>query len=211
MLNSAQPAGIPADTRLTRRALPDVTTLDTINNPALAYFRQQIALSQAATALEKARLAPDFSIGYLNQSLITPEANAEPNYTAGDRFHIAQVGVSVPIFRKAQKSRVEASKIGQQIAQTNLEAQTRQLEGQYQQAFREYEKQRNALEYYEKTALPTADLLLSNAQKSFRAGDVGYLEYVQALSRANDIRLGYLDALVGYNEAVIGIEWLAGK
>jgi cobalt-zinc-cadmium resistance protein CzcA len=191
--------------------LPDVTTIDTINNPALTYFRQQIALSQAATELEKARLGPDFNIGYLNQSLISPEANADPNYTAGDRFHVAQVGVAIPIFRKAQKNRVEASKIGQQIAQTNLNAQTRQLEGQYQQALGEYEKQRNALEYYEKTALPTADLLLSNAQKSFRSGDVGYLEYVQALSRANDIRLGYLDALDGYNMAIIGIEWLSAK
>jgi cobalt-zinc-cadmium resistance protein CzcA len=211
LLNSAQPVGIPADTRLARRALPDVTTLDTVNNPVLVYFRQQIALSQAATELEKARLGPDFSVGYLNQSLISPEANAEPNYTLGDRFHVALLGVSVPIFRKTQKNRVEASKIGQQIAQTNLEAQALQLEGQYRQAFGEYEKQRNALEYYEKTALPTADLLLSNAQKSFRAGDVGYLEYVQALTRASDIRLGYLDALDGYNMAIIGIEWLAGK
>ncbi len=210
LLNAPQPVGIPADTRLTQRALPDGTA-DAAGNPALAYFQQQIALSQAATAVEKARLAPDFSIGYLNQSLITPEVNADPNYTAGDRFHVAQVGVSVPIFRKAQKSRTDAAKIGVQVAQTNLEAQTRQLEGQYQEAFREYEKQRNALEYYEKSALPTADLLLSNAQKSFHAGDVGYLEYVQALTRANDIRLGYLDALDGYNMAVIGIEWLAGK
>lgn len=210
LLNALQPVGIPAGTRLTQRALPDETA-GPAGNPALAYFQQQVALSQAAMAVEKARLAPDFSIGYLNQSLITPEANADPNYTAGDRFHVAQLGISVPIFRKAQKSRGDAAKIGVQIAQTNLEAQTRQLEGKSQEAFREYEKQRNALEYYEKSALPTADLLLSNAQKSFRAGDVGYLEYVQALTRANDIRLGYLDALDGYNMAIIGIEWLAGK
>ncbi len=117
----------------------------------------------------------------------------------------------MPIFRKAQKSRVAAAKIAEQIAQTNLEARTRQLEGQYRQALQEYEKQHVSLDYYEKTALPTADLLLSNAQKAFRAGDVGYLEYAQALTRANDIRLGYLDALDGFNQAVIDIEWLAGK
>ncbi|HRE88762.1 MAG TPA: hypothetical protein PK095_06425, partial [Myxococcota bacterium] len=50
-----------------------------------------------------------------------------------------------------------------------------------------YEKQHVSLDYYEKTALLTADLLLSNAQKAFRAGDVGYLEYAQALGRANDV------------------------
>ena len=75
----------------------------------------------------------------------------------------------------------------------------------------EYEKQRTSLDYYERTAMPTAALLLNNAQKAFRAGDVGYLEYVQALTRANDIRLGYLETLGGYNAAVIAIEWLTGN
>ncbi len=210
LLHAAPPIGVPVDVNLTKRELPNVVS-GAAENPALAYFQQQIALRQAETAVEKAKLAPDFSIGYLNQSLITPEENVSPNYSASDRFHVAQVGVSVPIFRKAQKSRVDASRIAQQIAQTNLEAQTRQLDGQYQQAFQEYEKQRTTLDYYEKTALPTADLLFTNAQKSFRAGDVGYLEYAQALTRANDIRLGYLAALDAYNEAVITMEWLAGK
>jgi hypothetical protein len=40
---------------------------------------------------------------------------------------------------------------------------------------------------------------------------VGYLEYTQALTQANNIRLGYLAALDAYNQAVIGMEWLAGK
>jgi cobalt-zinc-cadmium resistance protein CzcA len=181
------------------------------DNPALAWFRQQVALSQASTGAEKARLAPDFSIGYLNQSLNSVEPGADPRYTSGDRFHVVQVGIAVPIFRKAQKNRVAAARIAEQIAQTNLEARTIQLEGQYRQALQEYEKQHVSLDYYEKTALLTADLLLSNAQKAFRAGDVGYLEYAQALGRANDIRLGYLDALDAFNRAVIDIEWLAGK
>ncbi|MBK8920695.1 MAG: CusA/CzcA family heavy metal efflux RND transporter [Saprospirales bacterium] len=210
LLNAAQPVGIPADTRLGKRTLPDFATGVT-DNPSLAWFRQQVALSQASTGVEKARLAPDFSIGYLNQSLNSVEPDADPRYASGDRFHAVQAGIAVPIFRKAQKSRVAAAKIAEQIAQTNLEARTRQLEGQFRQAIQEYEKQRVVLDYYEKTALPAADMLLINAQKAFRAGDVGYLEYAQALTRANDIRLGYLDALDAFNQAVIDIEWLAGK
>ncbi|MCW5925250.1 MAG: CusA/CzcA family heavy metal efflux RND transporter [Saprospiraceae bacterium] len=210
LLNATQLVSIPADSRLDKRTLPDFTSGAT-GNPGLAWLQQQVALSQAATGAEKARLAPDFSIGYLNQSLNSVEPGADPRYTSSDRFHVAQVGIAIPIFRKAQKSRVEAARIGEQIAQTNLESQTRQLEGQYQQAFREYEKQRASLEYYEKSALPTADLLLTNAQTAFRTGDVGYLEYTQALTQANNIRLGYLAALDAYNQAVIGMEWLAGK
>ncbi|MBI5915827.1 MAG: CusA/CzcA family heavy metal efflux RND transporter [Bacteroidetes bacterium] len=209
LLNAAEAVAIPAETHLEKRPL--LLTNDVSGNPALAYFQQQIVLSQAATAVEKARRAPDFSIGYLNQSLITPEENADPSYSSADRFHVVQAGVAVPIFGKAQKARIEASQIERQVAETHAEYQTRQLEGQYRQTLQEYEKQRTALDYFEQTALPTAALLLNNAQKAFRAGDVGYLEYVQALTRANDIRLGYLETLDGYNEAVIAIEWLTGK
>ncbi|MCB0517380.1 MAG: CusA/CzcA family heavy metal efflux RND transporter [Lewinellaceae bacterium] len=209
LLAAAEPVGIPAETRLEKRPLQ--LTGDVSGNPALAYFQQQIAISEANMAVEKARRAPDFSIGYLNQSLITSGKNADPSYSYADRFHVVQAGISIPIFAKAQKARTEAAQLEMQVAQASAEYQSLQLEGQYRQALQEYEKQRTALDYFEQTALPTADLLLNNAQKAFRAGDVGYLEYVQALTRANDIRLGYLETLNGYNGAVIAMEWLTGK
>ncbi len=209
LLAAAEPVGIPAETRLEKRALQ--VGGDVSGNPALAYFQQQIAISEANVAVEKARRAPDFSIGYLNQSLITPEDNADPSYSATDRFHVVQAGIAVPIFGKAQKARIEASQLERQVAQANIEYQSRQLEGQYRQALQEYEKQRTALDYFEQSALTTADLLLNNAQKAFRAGDVAYLEFVQAVSRAHDIRLAYLDALDRFNEAVIAIEFLTGR
>ncbi|MEP6792710.1 MAG: hypothetical protein ABJB16_00170 [Saprospiraceae bacterium] len=40
--------------------------------------------------------------------------------------------------------------------------------------------------------------------------DIHYVEYVQALTHANEIRLNYLNALRTYNESVIVIEWLTG-
>jgi heavy metal efflux system protein len=122
-----------------------------------------------------------------------------------------QAGVAIPIFGKAQKARIEASQLERQVAEANANYQSQQLEGQHRQALQEYEKQRTTLEYFEQNALPTADLLLNNAQKAFRAGDVNYLEYVLALTRASEIRLGYLEALDGFNEAVLVIEFLTGK
>lgn len=208
LLNAAEPIGIPTDTRLERRTI--TLAGDVSGNPALTYFQQQIAISEANVAVEKARRAPDFSIGYVNQSLITEE-NAEPSYSATDRFHVVQAGVAIPIFGKAQKARIEAAQLERQVAQADIEYRIHQLEGQYRQALHEYEKQRTALEYFEQTALPTAELLLNNAQKAFRSGDVNYLEYVLALTRASEIKLGYLKALDGFNEAVLVIEFLTGK
>ncbi|MEK7255403.1 MAG: TolC family protein, partial [Bacteroidota bacterium] len=209
LLAAAEPVGIPAETSLEKRSLQ--IGGDVSGNPALAFFQQQIALSEANVAVEKARRAPDFSIGYVNQSLVTPEENADPSYSAADRFHVVQAGVAVPIFGKAQKARIEAAQLERQVAEASADYQSRQLEGQFRQALQEYEKQRTALEYFEQSALPAADLLLNNGQKAFRAGEVDYVEYVQAISRANEIRLDWLDALDRFNEAVIAIEFLTGK
>ncbi|HLF62209.1 MAG TPA: CusA/CzcA family heavy metal efflux RND transporter [Saprospiraceae bacterium] len=209
LLSSAELVTIPPETRLTKRPLLIIG--EVANNPLMAFLQQQISISEANVAVEKARRAPDFSIGYFNQSLITPEENANPAYTASDRFHFVQAGIAIPIFGKAYKARIEAAQFERQVAQATAEYKSRQLEGQYLHAFQEYEKQRSTLDYFEQSALPTADLLLNNALIAFRAGDVNYVEYVQALTRANDIQLGYLDALNRFNVATIVIELLTGK
>ena len=79
------------------------------------------------------------------------------------------------------------------------------------QALQAYEKQRQALAYYEQSALPTADFLLTTSQTAFRAGGIDYVEFVQALTRANDIRLGYLETVNQYNQAVIQYQYFVNE
>ena len=51
----------------------------------------------------------------------------------------------------------------------------------------------------------------SNAIKSYRAGEIGYVEYAQAVNRALDIQGNYLDLVNDYNLAVIRIEFLVNE
>jgi len=59
--------------------------------------------------------------------------------------------------------------------------------------------------------LPQAEAILENADKGFREGAIGYVEYVQGVQRAIDIKSGYLDALNQYNQAVINLEFIFGQ
>lgn len=208
LLATKEPVGIPADTRIEKLEL--VLDGNVSGNPALAWYQQQIAVSEAKLEVEKARRAPDFSIGYLNQSLTTPEGS-DPRYTAADRFHIVQAGVALPIFDKAQKVRIQSAELEWKATQANVESQINQLEGQARQALLAYEKQRRTLDYFEQTALPNADLLLSTAQTAFRAGSIDYVEYVQALTRAHTIRLNYLDALNQQNQAAVQYQYFVNQ
>jgi cobalt-zinc-cadmium resistance protein CzcA len=207
LLNAATAVSVAATT-FDKRPLPAGARAST--NPTLSYLQQQLELRRATTAVERARLLPDFGIGYTNLSLNSAATGGEPIYTSADRFHVLLASIRVPIFARPQKARVQAAKIDQLAAQAELDYQTSQLQSRRLQAFQEVQRQQANLSYYEQTALPTADLLLDHARKSFRAGEAGYVEFLQAVSRANTIRLDHLAALLAYNQAVIELEYLTG-
>ena len=95
-------------------------------------------------------------------------------------------------------------------AENNYRLLQHNLQAQYRQALQAYEKDKRSLEYYENTALPNAQLILQQGQKAFRSGDVGYVEYLQAIKTGNELQLNYLDQLNQYNQSVLRLLWLSG-
>jgi cobalt-zinc-cadmium resistance protein CzcA len=87
----------------------------------------------------------------------------------------------------------------------------RNLNGQYNQLLQEYLKYNNSLAYYEKNVLPQADLILSNAYKTYVAGEINYVEYMTAINTALTMRSDYLNLLNQYNQSVINIEFIIGN
>ena len=214
LLNHPQPVTTTQHT-LEKRVLT-VSLTDTAvlaQNPALRYWQQQTAVSQRLTQVEKARLLPDFTLGYLNQSLVGTQIidGQERFFSSGKRFQAAQVGVAVPLWLRPQRNRISAAKINEKVVATQASLYQAKLKQQWQQAVQEHGKYQNSLAYYGQTALPTARLILENARKAYRAGEIGYLEYSQGLNRALNIRNQYLDTLHRFNQTVIQLEFLSGQ
>jgi cobalt-zinc-cadmium resistance protein CzcA len=67
------------------------------------------------------------------------------------------------------------------------------------------------MNYYETSALQNANRLMSHAKKAFRGGEIGYIEYLQALKNVIAIRSNYLTAIYQYDLSVIKLEYLLGK
>ncbi len=209
ILAASESVSVPLETKLEKHIIEIPT--DAEGNPKLAALQQQIAIKEANIEVVKAQRAPDFMIGYRNQSLITAEENAIPSYDAWDRFHIIQAGIEIPIFGKYNKSRIEAAKLESEMISIDVDYKTKLFESELNQAIQTFDKGKKTVDYFEESALNTANLLLRNAQIAFKEGDIDYVEYVQAISLANNTRIGYLDAIHQYNQAAITIEWLAGK
>src|SRR5699024_7015066 len=89
-------------------AIADTDTLT--HNPKLALQRQQIELAQTKSKLEKAKLLPDFNVGYALQTI--------DNQTG---YHSFEVGIDIPLWFGTQKNKIQAAKTMVAIEQKQYE------------------------------------------------------------------------------------------
>ena len=219
LLASPVPPIIP-DTLLTERTLPGVDSPVTdssmlAQSPELAQLGSQIEIARRETELESARLKPDFVLSLTNQSLrgFAPLGDGEGQEfnNFGNRFTYGQVGMSIPVFAKPLRARVTAARLGQQRAEAQRTARQRTLEGEVATTIQTYQKNRQALAYYRESALPQAALIREQATKSYRAGEIGYVELLQNLRTVSEIQTGYLAALNDLNQTLINLDFLLGR
>jgi len=213
LLNSNEPV-FPADTILQRTDfLPDSKGSAISANPQLGLSEQQIELSRIETKLEKSKLLPDLSIGYFTQTIRGEQTvNGFPRtFGSADRFTGIQAGIAVPLWFGSNVAKIKTAKLKEKVTRFNAESYSKSLSGSYNTLLGEYAKYNNSLSYYEKQAVPEADLIIDQATKSYKAGAIDYLDYIQSLSRALSIKQNYLDALNNYNQTIVSIEFITGK
>jgi cobalt-zinc-cadmium resistance protein CzcA len=220
LLNAAEPITI-AEVGLSKQPFR-TDTLSPANEapatqPNLALARQQVEVNRRNQEWERSRLMPEIMLGYFNQSLIgfqntSGYAGATERYFDGrTRFTGFSAGISFPLWFRPQAARIQAAGLGRRVAQAQAELAQKNWQGQYNQAIQQYQKYQQSVDYYEQNALPQAEFILQNAQKAFRGGDIGYVEYLQGLNRALSIQTTYLDILNQHNQAVIELEFLRGE
>lgn len=199
LLGSATPAVIDSATALIAVLTPaDTLALSPDSNPTLGLLRQQMAVSQQQTQVERVRRLPDLRAGYFQQSI-------RPEY---QRLQVGQVGLAFPLLGGPGRARVVAARLGEQVAASQLLYATRQLSTQQRTLRQQLRRAQAALDYYQKNALPQARLILDTAEKSFRAGDIEYVEYVVNTEPAWQIQSNYLDQVQRYNEVVLALQAL---
>jgi cobalt-zinc-cadmium resistance protein CzcA len=180
-------------------------------NPQLAYYDNLINTANAETSVHKSEMLPDISIGYFNQSIIGNPTSKGNIATASDRFTGMQAGISIPIFFGSYKAKIKQSKLKAEIAEVNADYNKSMLLNSHQQYINELLKQKSSLNYYEEKAIPQADIIIENANKSFKNGAIDYIEFVQAMNQALEIKFNYIKTLNNYNQAVINLEYLINQ
>jgi cobalt-zinc-cadmium resistance protein CzcA len=205
---------VPADTILKKAGSLQVSDSSGITlNPSLAYMRQQAEVSRREKELERSRIMPDLNVGYFSQTIRgTQEVNGVPRlFGPGDRFSGLRAGISVPLWIGPFTSRARAAKINEEIAESDAEYYSKNLSASYNSLLDEFGKYSASVEFYEKQAVPEADMIIDQSTRSYKAGALDYLDYVVSLNRAIGIKQNYLEALYNLNQTIINIEYVTGK
>jgi cobalt-zinc-cadmium resistance protein CzcA len=197
---------------LTERNIANVQdSTQLANNPLLAYAKQQIDIAGAEKAVQSSKMLPDLSVGYFNQSLIGSQTSNGVVATGTDRFSGVQAGISIPLFYKSYNANIKSAKLKEQIAETNANYYSTVLQGQYERQLQEVLKYQSSMGYYKNQAVPQAELIIGNAQKSFENGAIDYVEYFQNLNQGLELKFNFLNTLNRYNQAIINLEYLIGQ
>jgi len=163
--------------------------------------------------VEKSRMLPDITVGYFAQSLIGIQNidGQDVFFPSSRAFQGFELGLNIPLWIGPHLARARAAAFQEEATRKNAEYFATNLQGNYVQALRELDKNLASLTYYENSALKNADLIISQARKAYKGGEIGYVEYLQSLKMALLIKTNYLQSLTQYNQSILKTEFLLGK
>lgn len=192
------------------RIFPKLSSNSINSNPNIVYMLQQLDLANNNVKFEKAKLLPDITAGYFNQSIQGVGAD-NMIYKVNNRFNGGQIGLGVPIFSGAQKARIKAADNNVSIAQNQLDYTTQQIQNEHYKANATLDILEERAVYFENIQLPNADLIQKTALKQFEEGDIDYMEWTLLNNQAIQIRNAYLDVIKSLNETVIYVSFLTNS
>lgn len=203
---------LPAEELVTMQQLYDTALIS--QHPELKLYKAEEDQAAAETQLAKARLKPEWLVGYNNQSLMgwmEYKNRSERFFTAADRFSSVTLGISVPFFNKAQKARIEAANVQEQVNKANTDVAVLRLKTQMEQALQHREKFNTALAYYKRSALPQSNLIIQTANLNYKSGQINYIEWATLIHQALGIQMQYAETQRDHQLNEIQLDYLLQK
>jgi len=165
----------------------------------IAELNTEIALIEKSMATSS--YLPKFNLAYLMQS--------RDNINS---YNGASVGISVPLwFLFEQKGRVQEASSNLSISQFELQQIKNSTALKLKNAVTDFENNLKQVNLYKKEIIPQSDEIFRTALKSYDAGEITYLEYLQAKQTLIGSRNNYNNSLFNYYQSLFMIEEIIGQ
>jgi cobalt-zinc-cadmium resistance protein CzcA len=120
--------------------------------------------------------------------------------------------MSVPLIGlKSYKANVAKAEVEILVKQKESEWLQSQLQNQLANYFQQYTFGKQHVEYFQTSALPNAESILRNASRGYQSGDIGYVEYAQALQTNLEIQRLNLEAINDLNQTILSIQFIINQ
>ncbi len=165
-------------------------------SPQVAAYENRVGAAKAERTAAWMSVLPSLNISYYRQ-------------TVGDNPNLygMKFGISLPIwFLLDNQGQVQEASAGVTLASQALRATQSMVALEVASAFTAYANSKRQVELHQLELLPQAEEIFRVASISYQAGEVGYVEFLQALQTLNAARNASLDALVDYNSALFRLE-----
>lgn len=177
----------------------DYLNPDLEKHPEMLRIAKQKQNAVSLLRLEKVQRMPDLNVEYFQ---------GKNNGAAAQLYQGFSIGLDVPLWFGASKSKIKAASIQQEIVDRQSFAVLLRLQTLQNQLLGALNRDQQALEYYENKGKRLAKELLHVAQKSYQLGEINFLQFIQSVQSAQLIELDYLDNLISYNQNSIRLHYL---
>ena len=168
------------------------------NNADLRILNFQKEKFSNKISLSKGELLPDISFKYYRQKLL-----------GDDNYWGMEVGLGIPLwFWGMQSGNIKESNYEYKIATSEEDAFRKNLENEVNKTFEEYENNLRQVKFFSEDAMKETDEILRQSSLSYEQGEIGYVEYLQALNIAYEARTQYLNSIYNYYSSIIKLEKL---
>ena len=110
-----------------------------------------------------------------------------------------------------QRGKIQEAVANQSISESELQLTKNEIALKIKSAFTDHENNLKQVKLYVNDILPQAEEIYRTAIKSYAAGELTYLEYLQAKQTLISSRNNYINALFNHYQSVFRIEEIAGQ
>jgi cobalt-zinc-cadmium resistance protein CzcA len=170
-------------------------------NPQIKIAEIESGISSVEKTLAWSSLLPNFNLGYFKQS------------RDGDNgFYGASFGISVPLwFLLDQRGIIQEATANESISEAILLQTKNEMNLRLKSAHSDFNNNQQQVMTYVEDILPQAEEAYRSAVKSYDAGELSYIEYMQVKQLLINARENYITALFNYNQTIIVLEEIVGK
>jgi cobalt-zinc-cadmium efflux system outer membrane protein len=171
------------------------------NNPQLQSASFRLNAASVNRTIAWSSILPGFTVSYSRQA-----QGGNPN------LYGVAFGISVPIwFLFDQRGQIQEASATHAILESDLTAKRNFVILDVKSAYLEFKNDERQVQLYHSELLPQADEVYRTAATSHQAGEITYMEFLQARQTLISARSTYIDALYHYNAAIAHLEKAVGR